>query len=408
MGLKENWPLFSLLVVMSAFVGAMVGFERSLLPELTQHWSIGSLEAGLLMVMSFGVSKATANLLTGHLMQRYGRKPTLVLGWFIALCSPIILWWAPSNALILLANLTLGFSQGLTWSATVMMKIDLVGPKNRGTAMGFNESAGYVAVGAAAALGAWYFDKWGQIGFILQAALVLATLALFLSIVVVVETRPWADLEGRQASESDENLKESVFRTTSFSNRALRNFTWAGVANNANDGVLWAVLPTVVLAAGGSSTQLGVLTGIHAASWGIGQLLTGPLSNNTGSFRPLILYGMLLQSLGLFALYGFLNAWWPYLLIGLGTALVYPTLLVGVSHYSHPAWRPKAMATYRFWRDMGYVLGGLVGFLAVQLGRPWWTFGAVAVITAYAGISFYRGVPSSHDRTHSPKNTAPN
>ena len=255
--------------------------------------------------------------------------------------------------------------------------------------MGLNQSAGYVAVGLASALGAWHFDQWGQVNRVLYIAFGLALLALAVALFFLPETRPWAQLEANQSQVPTAEQEGGIFWKTTFSHPKLRGITWAGVTNNANDGILWAVLPTVLLSAGGTATHLGVLTGIHAASWGLGQLFTGPLSN-TGSLRPLIFWGMLLQAAGLWSLHAFLTAWWPYLLIGLGTALVYPTLLVGVSNYSHPSWRPKALATYRFWRDMGYVVGGLVGFAAVQWGHPWWAFSAVAFLTAYAGISFHR------------------
>lgn len=389
LGLRENAGLFATLVLMSAFVGAMVGFERSLLPELTRAWGIGELEASLIMVGIFGLSKALANLTTGHLIARTSRKQTLLLGWIIALLTPLTLWYSASSAWIILANVALGISQGWTWSATVIMKIDLVGPKKRGTAMGLNESAGYLAVGTASALGAWYFERSGAVNPILYTALILALLALLITAFALPDTRPWVDLERELHPPIANHEEKGIFYRTTYGDKNLRNITWAGVANNANDGILWAVLPSVLLASGVSLKTVGLLTGIHAATWGLGQLFTGPLSNR-GNIARLITSGMLLQAAGLVGLYFTPASVLPYVAIGLGTALVYPTFLVGISNYSHPSWRPRALSTYRFWRDMGYVMGAGLGFAAVRFGDASWAFLGIAAVTAFAGLVFVR------------------
>lgn len=389
LGLRENAGLFSLLVLMSAFVGAMVGFERSLLPALTAEWSIGEYQASLLMVGVFGVSKALANLYTGKLVHQIGRKRTLLLGWSFALFSPLILLGSNDSAWILLANVALGFSQGLTWSTTVLMKIDIVGFQKRGTAMGLNESAGYLAVGLASAVSAWFFDSRGVVEPILYAALGVVVLAIFIALIAVPDTRPWVKLEQRLLPPVAPSEVQGVFWRTTYKQPTLRDITWAGVANNANDGVIWAVLPSALMASGVPTYQIGMLTGIHAAVWGVGQLFTGPLSNK-GNLRSLVLWGMLLQSAGLLAIKWTPTLWLPYIAIGAGTALVYPTFLVGISNYSHPSWRPQAMAAYRFWRDMGYFFGALVGFIGVRLGQPWAVFFFIAAVTAFAGIKFQR------------------
>ncbi|MCH1533709.1 MAG: MFS transporter [Schleiferiaceae bacterium] len=386
LGLRENAGLFSILVLMSAFVGAMVGFERSLLPELTKNWAVSEIEAALIMVAVFGLSKAVANLFTGKLIREIGRKRTLVLGWAIALQVPLLLLNAADGALIILANIALGLSQGFTWSTTVIMKIDIVGLKHRGTAMGLNESAGYVAVGASSAYAAYYAETFGLIAPILYAAMGVVLIASLVAVFIIPETLPWVELEAKAHSKSNEN-KKSVFYQTTFGDPSLRTITWAGVVNNANDGILWAVLPSMLLASGQSLTTVGVLTGLHAAVWGLGQLFTGPLSNK-GTIRRLLMWGMLLQGIALLGIRNVPLLWLPYLLLGLGTAMVYPTFLVGISNHSHPNWRPQALATYRFWRDMGYVFGALIGYLAIRLNAPEAAFTGIAALTLVVGANF--------------------
>ena len=384
LGLRENAGLFGILVIMSAFVGAMVGFERSLLPELTKSWAVSETEAALLMVAVFGLSKAIANLFTGKLIAEIGRKRTLLLGWAMALQAPLILLNSGDSAFIILANIALGLSQGFTWSTTVIMKIDIVGIKHRGTAMGLNESAGYVAVGLSSAFAAYYAETTGLIAPILYTAMGIVLVASLITVFILPETEPWAALEAKtEAMQPDQNV-ERIFHKTTWSNPALRTITWTGVVNNANDGVLWAVLPSVLLASGKSLTTVGVLTGIHAAVWGLGQLFTGPLSNN-GKIRNLLWWGMSIQGLSLIFIGNATTYWMPYILLGLGTAMVYPTFLVGISNHSHPSWRPKALSAYRFWRDMGYVFGALIGYLALQLNSPGTAFTGIAIVTLLAG-----------------------
>jgi len=384
LGLRENAGLFGILVIMSAFVGAMVGFERSLLPELTKSWAVSETEATLLMVAVFGLSKAIANLFTGKLIAEIGRKRTLILGWAMALQAPLILLNSGDSAFIILANIALGLSQGFTWSTTVIMKIDIVGLKHRGTAMGLNESAGYVAVGLSSAFAAYYAETTGLIAPILYTAMGIVLVASLITVFILPETEPWAALEAKtEAVQPDQNV-ERIFQKTTWSNPALRTITWTGVVNNANDGVLWAVLPSLLLASGQTLTTVGVLTGIHAAVWGLGQLFTGPLSNN-GKIRNLLWWGMSIQGLSLIFIGNATTNWLPYILLGLGTAMVYPTFLVGISNHSHPTWRPKALSTYRFWRDMGYVFGALIGYLALQLNAPGAAFTGIAIITLLAG-----------------------
>jgi len=384
LGLRENAGLFGILVIMSAFVGAMVGFERSLLPELTKSWAVSETEAALLMVAVFGLSIAVASLFTDKLIAEIGRKRTLLLGWAMALQAPLILLNSGDSALIILANIALGLSQGFTWSTTVIMKIDIVGLKHRGTAMGLNESAGYVAVGLSSAFAAYYAETTGLIAPILYTAMGIVLVASLITVFILPETEPWAALEAKtEAIQPNQNV-ESIFYKTTWSDPALRTITWTGIVNNANDGILWAVLPSVLLASGESLTTVGILTGIHAAVWGLGQLFTGPLSNN-GKIRNLLWWGMSIQGLALIFIGNATTYWLPYILLGLGTAMVYPTFLVGISNHSHPNWRPKALSAYRFWRDMGYVFGALIGYLALQLKAPGAAFTGIAIITLLAG-----------------------
>lgn len=384
LGLRENAGLFGVLVLMSAFVGAMVGFERSLLPELTKSWAVSETEAALLMVGMFGLSKAIANLFTGNLISEIGRKRTLLLGWAVALQAPLILLNSGDSAFIILANIALGLSQGFTWSTTVIMKIDIVGLKHRGSAMGLNESAGYVAVGLSSAFAAYYAETTGLISPILYTAMGIVLLASLITVFILPETQAWAVLEAKTEAIHRDNNAERIFYKTTWSDPALRTITWTGVVNNANDGVLWAVLPSLLLACGESLSTVGILTGIHAAVWGLGQLFTGPLSNN-GKIRNLLWWGMSIQGLSLIFIGNTSTNWLPYILLGLGTAMVYPTFLVGISDHSHPNWRPKALSTYRFWRDMGYVLGAIIGYLALQLNAPAKAFTGIAVLTLLAG-----------------------
>ncbi|MEY2963981.1 MAG: hypothetical protein RL754_1242 [Bacteroidota bacterium] len=388
LGLRENAGLFSVLVLMSAFVGSMVGFERSLLPELTKDWGLTEMEASLFMVAVFGLSKAIANLYTGKLIAESGRKRALIIGWILALQVPLILSNASGGVGILLANVALGLSQGVTWSTTVIMKIDIVGSAKRGTAMGLNESAGYLAVGIISALAAAYVDRTGNIQNVLYGAEAVVIGALLIAVFYLPETKPWVELEAKEHPPVTPSEEKGIFHRTTWGDPELRRITWAGIVNNANDGVLWAVLPSTLLAAGVPLAKVGLLIGTHAAVWGLGQLITGPLSNS-GRTSTLIVWGMATQAVSLISIPFFPEQFLPYALLGAGTALVYPTFLVGISNHSHPSWRPRALSAYRFWRDMGYVIGAFLGYLAVRTNSdPWQSFTIIGVLTAVAGLPF--------------------
>jgi MFS family permease len=396
LGLRENRVQFSLLVLVNGFVGAMVGTERSVLPLLAEaEFGIASATAALSFLIAFGLAKAIANLLAGDLAHRVGRRRILLTGWLFALPVPLLLWWAPSWNWVVFANLLLGINQGLAWSATVIMKIDLVGPRQRGLALGLNEFAGYLAV-ALAALGAGYLaadfgPRTGPIWIGGGAAL----LGLACTLLFVRDTAGHVELEHALADRAIEGGPNALptnlgarLRHASWTHRPLFAANQAGFVNNLNDGLAWGLFPLFFAASGLGVRQIGWLAALYPAVWGIAQIGTGALSDRTGR-RPLIVAGMLLQAVGLavFALAtGF--AWWAAgaVLLGLGTAAVYPTLIAQVSDLVAPRDRASGVGIYRLWRDLGYVAGGLLaGGLADLLGYRA-AIGLVAALTAASGL----------------------
>jgi MFS family permease len=390
LGLASNWRQFSLLVLVNAFVGAMVGLERSILPALAeQEFHLVARAAILSFIVVFGITKALTNYFAGRLSESLGRKPVLVAGWLVAVPVPFLLMWAPTWGWVLFANALLGVSQGLTWSTTVIMKIDLAGPEQRGLAMGLNEFAGYVAVGAAALATGWVAAAWGlrPQPFFLGVAFV--AVGLVLSIALVRETRGHAQHEGR-ASRSEPILSQSeIFARTSFRDRDLSTVSQAGFVNNLNDGMSWGLFPLFFAAAGMSLREIGWLAALYPGVWGVGQLFTGGLSDRIGR-KWLIAAGLWVQAAGIalvpvsssFA--GFASA---AVLLGLGTAMVYPTLLAAIGDVAHASWRASAVGVYRLWRDLGYAAGALVaGVTADALGLSA-AISIVAAITLVSGVA---------------------
>jgi MFS family permease len=390
LGLRENLDQFSLLVLVNAFVGAMVGLERSVLPLVAEHqFGVTSYTVVLAFVASFGFAKAIANGLAGAASDRVGRKQVLIAGWIFALPVPVLLYWAPTWGWVLVANVLLGLNQGLAWSATVVMKIDLVGPRDRGLAMGLNEAAGYLAV-AAAALGAGYVASTSGVGpepFLLGIAFALAGLAL--SVFAVRETSGHAELESLLGGSSEQHpgLWE-VIRRTSWADRNLSAVSLAGLVNNLNDGLAWGLFPLLFASAGLDLKHIAVLVALYPAVWGIAQLGTGWLSDHLGR-KPLVVGGMLLQALALGGLAG-AESFGPLAVasvgLGLGTAMVYPTFLAIIGDVAEPAWRASAVGVYRFWRDSGYVVGAVVAGLTADAfgirGAVW----TIALLTLGAGV----------------------
>ena len=406
LGLRENWPQFALLVLVNAFVGVMVGVERSVLPLIAEdEFAVASATAAMSFLVAFGLTKAVANLVAGDFAHRVGRRRILLLGWLFGLPVPLLIAWAPSWGWILVANLLLGINQGLAWSATVIMKIDLVGPRRRGLAMGLNEFAGYVAV-ALAALGAGYMaadfgPRSGPV-WIGGGAAVLGTLVTLL---FVRDTGRHVDLEHALADPPDAGGHAALppgfgarLRHASWTHKPLFAANQAGFINNLNDGLAWGLFPLFFAAAGLSLHEIGWLAALYPAVWGVAQAGTGALSDVTGR-RTLVVTGMLLQAAGLAVIAlmsGF--AWWAAgaVVLGLGTAAVYPTLIAQVSDLVSPRDRASGVGVYRLWRDLGYVAGGiLAGVLADLLGYRA-AIGGVAVLTAASGLLAGTLLPARH------------
>jgi MFS family permease len=386
LGLLENWQQFSLLVLINAFVGGMVGLERTIVPLLaTQEFGLASRTIALSFIVSFGVVKALANLFAGRFSDRIGRKQILVTGWLFGLPVPIIIMLAPSWDWIVLANVLLGINQGLCWSTTVIMKIDLVGPARRGLAMGLNEAAGYLAVAAAALASGYIAGSYGLRPEPFYLGVVFAVAGLVLSVVFVRDSHAHARHEGRLQGGAGADAVLSfrqIFELTSWKDRRLFAVSQAGLVNNLNDGMAWGLFPLFFTAAGLPIDQIAILSALYPAVWGLGQLGTGALSDQIGR-KPLITGGMALQAVGIFlivATSGFLP--WA----GLGTAMVYPTLLAAIGDVAHPEWRASCVGVYRLWRDGGYAIGALLaGIIADLLGLSW-AIGAVGVLTLLSSL----------------------
>jgi MFS family permease len=388
LGLRENWPQFTLLVLINAFVGAMVGAERVVLPLLAQvDFRLASRAAILSFIISFGLVKAVANLFAGRLGDRVGRKRVLIAGWLLGVPVPFLLYFAPSWSWILCANVLLGLNQGFAWSTTVIMKIDLVGPKRRGLAMGLNEAAGYLAVSVAALLAGYLAGAYGHRSALLWVGGISAMLGLLLSAVFVRESRSHVELEASGQIPSRKSFRE-VFWLTSWKERTLFSVSQAGMVNNLNDGMAWGLFPLFFSAAGLSLGEVSILAALYPAVWGVTQLATGAASDRFGRKR-LIGLGMLLQGAAILSLTmttGFIPWALACALLGVGTAMVYPTLLATIGDVAHPAWRASAVGVYRLWRDGGYAVGAaLAGLTADALGANW-AIASVGALTVVSGL----------------------
>jgi MFS family permease len=397
LGLRENLAQFALLVVINAFVGAMVGLERSILPAIAeQEFQLAARTAVLSFIVVFGVAKALTNYGAGRLSDHLGRKHVLVTGWLVAVPVPFLLMWAPTWSWVLFANLLLGISQGLTWSTTVIMKIDLVGPKQRGLAMGLNEFAGYVAVAASALATGWIAARYGLRPQPFYLGVAFVAVGLTLSAFLVRETRHHVSHEsGLLGTVPPENIptpREAFWRTTLF-NPNLSSISQAGLVNNLNDGMAWGLFPLVFAAAGMNLAQVGLLAAVYPVTWGVGQLATGALSDRIGR-KPLIVWGMWIQAAGIgvvtmsHAFSGFVIG---AVLLGVGTAMVYPTLLAAIGDLVHPSWRASAVGIYRLWRDLGYAIGALLAGVtadAFGLNVAMWVIAALTVVSG--GVSAMR------------------
>jgi MFS family permease len=393
LGLRENAAQFALLVAINALVGAMVGLERSTLPLIGEdEFGLGSTAAVLSFIVAFGLAKSFTNLGAGALAERIGRRRLLIVGWAIALPVPLLIGVAPSWGWIVAANVFLGINQGLAWSMTVVMKIDLVGPRRRGLALGLNESAGYGGVALAAAASGWLAGEFLARDVLVVGALAVAVIGLLASVLFVRDTGAHVDLEqSRDHAKSATHpprLREA-FAAATYRAPALRACSQAGLINNLNDALAWGLVPLFLAAHGASVGEIGLVAGIYPAVWGLGQLWTGHWSDRVGR-KPLIVAGMLVQAggLGLLAASGggVIPAAAASLALGVGTALVYPTLIAAVSDAVTPVDRATTVGVYRFWRDMGYVAGGLLVGIAADAIDFGGAIGLVAALTAASGL----------------------
>ena len=391
LGLGPNLAQFSLLVVVNAFVGARVGLERTILPAIAEkEFHLAARAAVLSFIVVFGVTKALTNYFAGRLSDAVGRKRVLVVGWLVALPVPFLLMWAPSWGWILAANVLLGVSQGLTWSTTVIMKIDLAGPARRGFAMGLNEFAGYGAVALSALATGYVASRYGLRPEPFYLGVGFAVIGTLLSVALVRETHAHARHEAKNHAEQPAGVpsQREIFMRTSFADRELSSISQAGLVNNLNDGMAWGLFPLFYASANLSLERIGWLAAIYPAVWGIGQLFTGALSDRIGR-KWLIAGGMWVQAVGIVLIVmssklpGFAAG---AALLGLGTAMVYPTLLAAIADVAHPSWRASAVGVYRLWRDLGYAIGALIAGITAD------ALGINAAIWLVAAVTFASGL----------------
>ncbi len=375
-----------LLVVVNVFVGGMVGLERTILPQLAEErFALTAKTAILSFIVVFGISKAITNYFTGALADRTGRRNLLILGWVLALPIPFLLIYARSWSWIMAANVLLGMNQGLTWSSTVVMKIDLVGEKNRGFAMGLNESAGYLAVGAAAFLTGWIAANYGLIPYPFYLGLVFAFLGLFFSVFFVKDTRHHVAAESR---DSKRPMLRNVFWETTWKDPNLGSVSQAGMVNNLNDGMVWGLFPILLAGLGFGLENIGIVAAVYPMVWGFGQLFTGRLADLLPK-KGLLFWGMLLQGVSLLLMV-WAKSFWEFVILsvglGLGTALVYPTFLAAIASFTNPAQRAESIGVFRLWRDLGYALGAIITGLSADLLGVRASVGLIAALTVLSAL----------------------
>ena len=407
LGLRENAAQFGLLVVITAFVGAMVGLERSTLPLVGRDdFGLSSNVAVLSFIVAFGLSKAVTNLAAGVLVERVGRQRLLVLGWLLALPVPLLIALAPSWAFIVVANVALGLNQGLTWSMAVVMKVDLVGPRRRGLALGLNEAAGYLGVAVAATASGLLAAEFVARDVLVVAGSLIALTGLALSVFFARDTSGHVALEQARHGHHDRRPPglDEAFADATYRAPALRSCSQAGLTNNLNDGVAWGLVPLFLAANGASVSAIGLVAGLYPAVWGVAQVGTGAWSDRAGR-KPLIVAGMLVQAVALAVLAvsqgDVLVAAFAAVMLGVGTALVYPTLIAAISDHVAPIARAPMIGVYRFWRDMGYVAGGLVAGVAADLTSFAGAIGVVAALTGLSGIWVAVDLPASRKPSES-------
>ena len=391
LGLKHNWKQFTLLVIINGFVGGMVGLERTILPEVAEtDFHVAAKTAILSFIIVFGIAKAISNYYTGRLANQLGRKNLLILGWLFGLPVPFILIYAPAWNWIVLANILLGINQGLTWSSTVVMKIDLVGEKNRGFAMGMNESVGYLAVGIVAFFTGWIATEYGLRPYPFYMGIGFAVIGLLSSIFLVKDTVHHVDLETRI---SNTTMLKNIFWDTTWKDRNLGSITQAGLVNNLNDGMIWGIFPILLALKGFNLTEIAKIVAIYPLVWGLAQLFTGKLSDHINK-KQMLFWGMFLQGISLMAMLFFSSFYALVVLsvfLGLGTAIVYPTFLSSIAGFTHPRQRPHSIGVFRLWRDLGYAIGALVTGVIADVINIEWSVVFIAAITLLSSfIILYR------------------
>ncbi|WP_051189790.1 MFS transporter [Daejeonella oryzae] len=386
LGLKENWKQFTILVIINGFVGGMIGLERTILPQLAeQEFAMLAKSAILSFIVVFGFTKAITNYFAGTLANKVGRKNLLIYGWIIALPVPFLLMFGPTWNWIILANILLGINQGLTWSSTVVMKIDLVGEKDRGFAMGLNEFAGYLAVALVALLSGYIAGTCGLRPYPFMIGIGLSVLGLLATIFLVNDTRKFVSSE---SNISHINPLKNIFLDTSFRHPNLSSISQAGLINNLNDGMIWGLFPVLLASKGYSLAEIGITVAIYPAVWGIGQLFTGKLADLICK-KKLLFWGMLLQGIAIILLV-YASSQIHYALIsvilGLGTAVVYPAFLAAIADDTHPDQRAESIGIFRLWRDSGYAFGAIIsGILADSLGINF-AIGSIGFLTVFSAI----------------------
>lgn len=415
LGLRANAAQFTLLVAINALVGGMVGQQQTVLPLLAEReFGLSGYVFIFTYVIAFGVTKAAANYVAGTWSDRYGRKPVLIAGWLFAIPVPLLLIWAPNWGWVVVANVLLGINQGLSWSTTVIMKIDLVGPRQRGLAMGLNEAAGYGAIALTSLAAGYLAAEYGLRPAPFLLGLSYTALALGLSTVVVKETRGHARVEAAghvpRADGMHDHLhadlgNRDVFTQTSFREPALSSASQAGLVNNLNFGLSWGLFPLLFASASLSVGQIGILFALYPAVWGAGQLLTGAASDRWGRKR-LVTGGMLIQATALAVIAAadsFVSWAGGTMLLGIGTAMVYPTLLAVIGDVAHPVWRGRAVGIYRVWRDLGYAVGALMGGIVADL----WSLRTAVWVAAAVSLCSALVVAGRMYETHHPAASAP-
>jgi MFS family permease len=390
LGLRENLPQFSLLVLLNAFVGAMVGLERTVLPLLgEQEFGLGSKIAITSFIVSFGITKAVLNLVAARVSDRIGRKPILVVGWLFALPVPFLIIYAPAWWWIDLANVLLGANQALAWSMTVIMKIDLVGPRRRGLALGLNEFAGYFAVGVMSWVTGYIAGHYALRPQPFYLGIAISVVGLLMSLFLIRETRGYLKLEAAPGPVLDRPPSLArIFHVTSIGNLSLFAACQAGLVNNLNDGMSWGLYPLFFSAHGLDVERIGVIKATYPMVWGLLQIATGMLSDRVGR-KGLIGWGMVVQAGGIWLtmLVPEYSAWLlGAVLQGLGTAMVYPTLLAAITDHAHPTWRASSLGVYRFWRDLGYAIGALLAGLVADFAGLGAAIHLVAALTLISGL----------------------